>query len=184
MSAVSDPRPTDRRPPGELLFAAVFVGFALFLASQIGEQTIWARKSKLFAQPRFWPAVSIIGMIGFGLPALGAAWIGFRRRAAFERLPKERREAMIWLRAVEFVAWFMVYVFMVPVLGYLICTVAFVPLLAWRMGYRARLMLWAAGATGLGTVLVFKTFLNVKIPGGLIYEYLPGAARSFMIVYF
>ena len=33
-------------------------------------------------------------------------------------------------------------------------------------------------------VLVFKSMLSVKIPGGEIYEYLPAALRNFMILNF
>jgi hypothetical protein len=38
--------------------------------------------------------------------------------------------------------------------------------------------------TGLFIVLIFKTFLEVKIPGGAIYEFLPNTLRSFMILNF
>jgi len=38
--------------------------------------------------------------------------------------------------------------------------------------------------TGLSIVLIFKTFLEVKIPGGAIYEFLPNTLRSFMILNF
>jgi hypothetical protein len=38
--------------------------------------------------------------------------------------------------------------------------------------------------TALSIVLVFKTFLEVKIPGGAIYEYLPDTLRTFMILNF
>jgi hypothetical protein len=38
--------------------------------------------------------------------------------------------------------------------------------------------------TALSIVLVFKTFLEVKIPGGIIYEFLPSTLRSFMILNF
>ena len=33
-------------------------------------------------------------------------------------------------------------------------------------------------------VLLFKSFLQVKLPGGRIYEVLPDGLRSFMLTYF
>ena len=45
-------------------------------------------------------------------------------------------------------------------------------------------MMLAAVLFGLATVVVFKSFLSVKIPGGMIYEYLPGAIRTFFILNF
>ena len=78
----------------------------------------------------------------------------------------------------------MVYVFAVPQIGYLLATVIFVTLMALRVGYRGPRMLGIAAATGLGIVLIFKTALSVKIPGGAVYEHLPDALRNFMIVNF
>jgi hypothetical protein len=35
----------------------------------------------------------------------------------------------------------------------------------------------------IAVVLVFKGLLSVRIPGALLYEYLPGPLRSFAILY-
>lgn len=78
----------------------------------------------------------------------------------------------------------MMYVAMVPVLGYLASTIIFTVLLALRQGYRGIRNLCAAALLGLAIVLVFKTGLSVKIPGGAVYEYLPSSLRSFMIINF
>ena len=40
----------------------------------------------------------------------------------------------------------------------------------------------AAAGVGLFTVVLFKSLLQVKIPGGAVYEFLPGALRNFMIL--
>ena len=45
-------------------------------------------------------------------------------------------------------------------------------------------MMWSAGVFAVLVVLIFKSFLQVKIPGAAIYEYLPGALRSFFILNF
>ena len=72
----------------------------------------------------------------------------------------------------------------VPLLGYLLSTVLFTVLMAFRQGYLSTRYLVAAALMGLAIVLVFKTGLSVKIPGGAIYEYLPGGLRNFMILNF
>jgi hypothetical protein len=51
------------------------------------------------------------------------------------------------------------------------------------MGYRSRLMMGISAAFAVFVVLLFKAFLSVKIPGGMVYEYLPGELRSFFILY-
>ena len=77
----------------------------------------------------------------------------------------------------------MVYVWAVPIIGYLLATLLFAMLLSLRMGYRGVMQIGGAAAVGIAIVVVFKSFLGVKIPGGAIYEYLPDALRNFMIVY-
>lgn len=162
---------------GQLLFALVFVVVALLLLSQLGVETKWAKKTKFFAQPRFWPAVSVGGMVLFG--GLHLWKLPVRR---FNR--PDFIEWRIWFFAIEYVLWFLAYVMVVPRLGYLPTTLVFVPLMLWRVGYSDRRILWAGAAFSVAVVLLFKSFLQVKIPGGAIYEMLPGALRSFFIINF
>ena len=96
----------------------------------------------------------------------------------------EMAEGAVWLRPFEYLVWFMAYVSAAPQIGYLAATIIFMVLMALRAGYRSAKMLIAAALTGFAIVLIFKTYLQVKIPGGAIYEALPDALRNFMIVNF
>ena len=165
------------RRPGDLVFAFVFLAFALLLLSQTGDQTVWKKGTKLFAQPRFWPAVSLISMTLFAAFHLLGSLVS-------PRISGRWQEVGFWLRAVEFVLWFLAYVALVPVIGYLLATILFMGALALRLSYRSPSWLAITAASGIAIVLIFKTFLQVKIPGGQVYEYLPTAMRSFMLTYF
>ena len=161
---------------GQVFFATVFVVLTLLLLVQIGYQTRWVEKVGLVAQPRFWPAVSLGAMAVMGGLHL--------RRLPWHRMSRyDWREVRKWAVVLEFAGWFMVYVLLVPVTGYLPATVLFVPALTWRMGYRSGLMLGLAVVFAVAVVVLFKGFLSVRIPGGLIYEYLPGGLRNFFILY-
>ena len=166
--------------PGGAVFAGIFLAIAVLLLSQLGAETKFSAKAwgtkKMFAQPAFWPGVGVIGMCVFGVLHAIAAW---NRRTGGEALA-----AVQWLRVLEYLGWFMGYVWAVPVIGYLPATLIFMGALALRAGYRNRRMILAALATGLGIVLVFKTALNVKIPAGAVYEYLPDALRNLFILNF
>ncbi|MFC3118584.1 tripartite tricarboxylate transporter TctB family protein [Jhaorihella thermophila] len=129
------------------------------------------------AQPRFWPAVGL-GLMTV-LSAIHLCRLPWRRITRYDW-----REARKWLSVLEFAGWFMGYVLLVPVIGYLPVTLVFVPLLSWRMGYRGGRMLGLAALFALAVVVVFKSFLAVKIPGGAAYEYLPDGLRSLFILYF
>ena len=112
--------------PGNTLFVVIFLLFALFLLSQIGGQTRFSPRGQLFAQPRFWPAVGVIGMVGFGAAHLLMNWRQHQSGWA--------TEAFAWLRSLEYLIWFMIYVALVPSIGYLLATMMFTTLLALRAG--------------------------------------------------
>jgi hypothetical protein len=169
-----------RRHRAEIVFGVLSFGVALLLLTQIGAETTWLEGRPFVKQPAFWPIVAIIGMTIFGVFELWSTGRALRRGAAGEIGP----EVLKWFAGIEFLAWFLVYVWAVPVLGYLPTTIVFCAALSYRLGYRSRRGLVAAVLTGIATVVVFKTLLGVKIPGGSLYEYLPDAVRNVMILYF
>ena len=171
---------------GVWLFALLFFAATLVLLSQIGIQTKYKPSGSLFAQPRFWPAVALCGMLFFGAGHLVSLW---RARGAGQDLAVWQRRHLLPVLAdtahvLEFALWFMAYVWVTPLAGYLASTLCFMCLLAVRAGYRDRRMIGLAGVTGAVIVLLFKTVLAVKIPGGAVYEMLPDALRTLMIAYF
>ena len=163
---------------GHAAFVALFLLAALVLLSQLGAQTKFSAKGALVAQPRFWPGVGVLGMCSFGALHLLLLWRGR------DRAPGLLVELAQWARACEYLGWFMVYVWTVPLLGYLPTTLLFTPALAFRLGFRSARALTLSLLLGLAIVFVFKTGLSVRIPGGLLYETLPDGLRNLMIVYF
>ena len=152
---------------------------AVFLASQLGSQTKFFEGMPLEKQPGLWAAIGIVGMLIFGFFQMVQFW--FHRNGL--RAPAFVAEIVIWARAGEYVLWFMVYVYVVPIVGYLPTTIGFLLLMTWRLGYRKSAHFVFAVLAGIAIVLVFKSFLQVKIPGGALYEFLPDALRSFAILY-
>ena len=166
----------DRRA-GDLVFALLFLAFSIFLLANIESQTVWVKGTKLTSQPSFWPAISLGGMTLFAVFHLLGSLLS-------PRIEGRLKEVTFWLRSLEYVAWFLVYVWAVPMIGYLLATLIFMPLLTFRAGYREKKYWLLAALIGFLVVVVFKSFLAVKIPGGMIYEYLPDAIRSFMLINF
>ena len=167
------------RAAGFCFGIATFV-IALYLASQMGSEVKWLSSKPLVNQPGFWPVMAVCGMVLFGVLQL----LSMVRSRAFLDLKSATSEFGLWVRALEFVGWFLAYVMIVPQLGYLPTTLVFAAALAWRLGYRDVKMLLAACIFAFVTVLIFKSFLAVKIPGGAVYEYLPAQMRNFMIINF
>ncbi len=165
------------RRPGDLVFALTFFAFSLFLLATIDGQVTWHKGTRFLAQPAFVPWAAVICMVVFGALHLLSSLLS-------PRIMGRLSEMGFWLRSCEYAVWFMIYVFAVPRIGYLFASILFAVILSLRLGYRSPKMLGIAAVFGVAVVLVFKTFLQVKVPGGLIYEYLPTAMRSFMLTYF
>ncbi|WP_375175052.1 tripartite tricarboxylate transporter TctB family protein [Pseudooceanicola sp.] len=164
------------RRPGDLVFAVLFFGLALFLLSQLGAQTTWARRTPWHGQPALWPGIAVVGMTVFGAFHLLGSLVS-------PRIEGRWTEVVFWLRSFEYVLYFLIYVALVPLGGYLPMTIVFTLFLAVRAGFRSWRPLAIAAVFGVVTALVFRGFLQVKIPAGAIYDYLPVAVRSFALQY-
>lgn len=165
------------RRPGDIVFAWAVLLFSLFLLSQLFDQTAYKPGAKLISQPRFWPAISLFCMTGFASFHLLGSMLS-------ERIHGRWREVLLWASSFEYAGWFIGYAVVVPWAGYLLSTVAFAVLLVLRAGYRSKMALISAVGSAVFIVLLFKTFLQVKLPSGRIYEVLPDGLRQIMLTYF
>lgn len=172
--------PGAERQTGDTTFNIVCLLGSLFLFSQMWSQTVWTDGQKFAAQPGFWPRLSVFGMVLFSSWNLHGS---HRDQKAEERLVALGEEVRLWLSSLEYALWFMAYVFATPVIGYLAATIVFAVALTLRAGYRTWPMLAWAAIAAVAIVILFKSFLQVKIPGGAIYEVLPDGLRSFFILY-
>lgn len=165
----------DRRP-GDLVFAVLFLCFSIFLLTQLGEQTQVTKRTKWFAQPALWPSIAVYGMVVFSALHCVTACLSNRQAGRWA-------EVVFWLKSLEYVAYFLVYVVLVPLLGYLPSTVVFAIFLTIRCGFRSGKAISCAIVFAIGVSLLFRAFLQVKIPAGQLYEYLPDAIRLFALSY-
>ena len=172
--------PQIQRRTGDTVFGAICLLGSLVLFSQMWSQTAWVNGQGFAAQPGFWPSLAVSGMVLFS--AINLA-LSFRDPSSEERLISLGEEISLWLRSIEFALWFMAYVLITPYVGYLPASLIFTVALTARCGYRSPQAFVAAALTALATVVLFKSFLQVRIPGGALYESLPGAIRNFFILY-
>lgn len=164
------------RRPGDVVFAVLFLAFAVFLLSQLGDQTKVVKRTKWFAQPGLWPTIAIWCMVVFGF----LHWLS---SALSDRISGRWTEVGFWVRSFEYVAYFLIYVLVVPLLGYLPSTMLFAVFLTLRVGFRGANAIGIAALFGFVVTIVFRGFLQVKIPAGAVYEYLPDSVRAFALTY-
>lgn len=129
--------------------------------------------------------IALLILMPAALINLGVSIHDARKRRR-QRLPNRTLyEVEMWFRALEYVGYFFIYTQAVLTLGYLISTLAFGAFLPWRLGYRTRRWMAISLATALAIVLVFKTFLEIKITNNIwLYNQLPDTLGAFMKTYF
>lgn len=164
---------------GTLVLVNILLGGAVFRSrfrGWGGELLILAALSSLavlfFAMSNALPPASAVDPVGAaGVPRLWiyllvplALWqvaLILRGRVA---VPGQKRPALLFL----FLAAFLGYVLLLPVLGYLLASVLYLPLVLWLLGYRRPL---PVAALTLGwlvfAVVVFQELLNVDLPTGI-----------------
>ena len=167
---------------GDLVFAMLMLFIVLVLLVSIPFETKWFDGVPLVKQPRLWPTFCLVGMALFGFLYSIQIWQNYKFQLG--QVQGELNELSSWLRPLEFVFYFVLYVWSVPLAGYLLSTLLFFSLLTIRAGYRTLLMFWVSLATGFGIVVVFKSLLQVKIASGAIYDYLPDGWATFFMIYF
>lgn len=174
------------RQRGDTMFAIFMFALSLLLLSQIGSQTKWIEGVNFIVQPWFWPGLSLLGMLLFSLGNLIQSLADIRRgdSTALNDRIWQPQEFLNWLQTFEYAAYFLVYVIIVPKLGYLPATLIFCLLLTLRAGYRRSIFIVWSLLGGFVIVVVFKTLLKVKLPAGQIYDLLPDAMGKFLIQYF
>jgi hypothetical protein len=182
----TSPRLTIPRQRGDAMFALFAAAVSLFLLSQIGFQTKWIEGENVLVQPRFWPGISLIGMVIFSIGYLIQSLRDVRHGGAgtYDHRVWQPMELLNWLRTLEYAGYFLIYVTAVPVLGYLTATLIFCALLTIRVGYRSSNYIGWSLISGFLIVLVFKTFLQVKLPAGSLYHLLPDTIGNLFIKYF
>ena len=158
--------------------SAFIVVVTLVLASQLDNQTRWIKRVDLVMQPGFFPAV---GLLVMGVPALVLSVVSFRDMRSGINLASPRIIVAGFHRCCEFAVWFLVYVYIIRWVGYLMATLLFMPALSLRVGFRGVRWMTTAVLIGLVIVLLFRTGLQVRLPEGYIYGYLPPEFRNFMI---
>ena len=168
---------TRERKPADLVFSVVFLLFSLWLAGQIPSQTKWLSGTRFFAQPAFWSMLGIGMMIFFGAIHLISSLASQKQQGRWQ-------EVLLWSRSLEYCGWFLAYVILVPIIGYLPVSIMMIFAMLLRIGIRDRKTIIICVFVTIAIVVIFKSLLQIRIPGAMLYETFPPAIRNFFIVYF
>lgn len=200
-----------RRGRGDLVFSLFMAALALFFLAFFFTQTGWEDRKLPHNMARYWmdqfgvtapegrtarlgrilkqgwvaPLMCLAVLVPAALWNLRGAWRAQAWRRRFKQPTELTYELIQWLRALEYVAWFVAYTLLVPVLGYLVSTLLLGTLLPWRLGYRGVRWMGICLTASFAIVLVFRTGLQIKTPVNIwLYDQFPQRIETFMQVWF
>ena len=200
-----------RRGRGDLLFSLFMTGLALFFLVFFFTQTGWDDRKLPDNMARYWmdqfgvtepegrlsrlgrilkqswvaPLMCLIILVPAAVWNLRSAWRARSWRVRFNQPTGVAHELKQWLRALEYVAWFIAYTALVPMLGYLAATLLLGTALPWRLGYRGLRWMGICLTASFAIVLVFRTGLQIRTPVNIwLYDQLPQGLETFMQVWF
>jgi len=200
-----------KRKRGDLLFSALMLALALFFLAFFWTETGWHKRKlpnefgvylfhqlglidiegrvtrfgRILKQPWVAPMLCLLVFVPAAVVNIWSSRFVHQWRKRFHLPTSMHYEAEQWAHALEFVAYFILYTLIVPILGYLLSTVLFGLFLTWRLGYRTRRWMGISFVSCLAIVIVFRSFLQIKTPVNIwLYDQLPIAAKSFMLSYF
>ena len=163
---------------GQRIFAICILLIAVTLLFMADTELKWKKNADFHKQPGFWSIIALSAMAAFSALQLMLPPWKLRMPADFQWKPW----LQAWFGPVEYAIYFLVYVWLVPLIGYLPATLLVFPLLVLRAGYRERKYLAFSWIVGIAVVVLFKSILQVKIPGGEFYSVFPEAVRNFLVL--
>jgi hypothetical protein len=170
----------DSSHTAQRFFAVCVLILAITLLLFADTELKWKKGASFHLQPGFWSVVALSGMLFFALLKIAQPpW-----KIQKPDFINWKNSARDWFGPLEFASYFLVYVYLVPWLGYLPSTLLVFPLLVLRAGYRSGKYLALSWVVGIVIVVLFKSLLQVKIPGGELYGLFPEAIRNFLVLRF
>ena len=181
-----------KRISGDLMLSSIALIFVIFLLLNFNLESGWnnrdltqSRVGKILKQQWIGPLICMVILIP-------AVLLNFSQSIKQEiinkrlRLPNRiRYELMQWFKSLEFIIYFLIYTYVISILGYLLSTVIFSVFMTFRLGYRSFFWISSSLITSLCIVLIFRTILQIKTPVNIwLYKYFPEQIEIFMKIYF
>lgn len=160
----------------------------VYLATQFGmldpEGRIM-RLGKILKQGWVAPLFCLLILLPAAAVNLHGSYRGLRRKFR-QKVPwRWTYEMGQWIRALEFIVYFVLYTVAVPIIGYLFSTLLMGSFLTLRLGYRGWRWAGIALVSSFAIVLLFRSLLQIRTPVNIwLYNQMPDSVALFFKTWF
>ncbi|MFM7333471.1 MAG: tripartite tricarboxylate transporter TctB family protein [Tabrizicola sp.] len=182
MSAEPEPRANRLE---SLALTILFAVLSSGLLALIGVATRSNAKGGWWTQPWLMPGIALGLLVLANLITLWEEAADLRANPLTAAEKAEGRALLLgWLRPLEYLGYYAIYIYAIQHLGYFPSTLVFVLFLLWRVGLTAPRWQLAGLALVVFMIGVFRMGLGVWMPAPEFYELFPGAIRTALIRWF
>jgi hypothetical protein len=183
---MTDPDEPQANRLESLALALIFAAASVVLLALIGVATKHGQASGgWWTRPAFFPGVALALLV---LTNIITVWRDVAGLWAHPPTAAERGEARAqilgWLRPLEFLAYYALYIYAIRHLGYFPATLVFVLFMLWRVGLTTPGWMLAGVGLSLFMIGVFRAGLGVWMPAPEFYDIFPGGIRLTLLRWF
>lgn len=135
-----------------------------------------------WTQPSFMPTLSLL------LVALPATYLFFqyllklRKNQALRPTGQDiRAELLQWFKPVEYFVYYVLYIWLLGMVGYFLSSLIFIIGLSIRVGLRSRTWMLSGLLFAIALIAMFRWALGVWVPPAALYDLFPKDIRIFLM---
>ena len=135
-----------------------------------------------WTQPFFMPTLSLL-IVAVMAIILSTQHFRARRSTAVRESMRGslRIELLQWLKPLEFFVYYVLYIWLLGMIGYFLSSLVFILLLSWRVGLRSPKWMVTAFLFAVMLIALFRWGLGVWVPQAELYELFPKDVRIFLM---
>lgn len=134
-----------------------------------------------WTQPWLMPTVSLVFFTGTAVYLFAQHLLTARRIDVQVDWAEVSAELFEWLRPLEFFIYYIIYIWLLGLVGYFLSSAIFATGICMRVGLRERRWVYISIIFALTLTALFRWGLHIFFPAAALFEIFPGGLRTFLI---
>ncbi|MEM7117153.1 MAG: tripartite tricarboxylate transporter TctB family protein [Chloroflexota bacterium] len=171
---------TSKTQPGTGVFYGIMAVISIVLLLLLPIETEpGPAEQGWWTQPILMPAISLVFFAITAVFLFIQHLLSVRKHGAPHDRDTVRAELFQWAQPLEIFVYYVIYIYLLGIVGYFLSSFIFAAGVGWRVGLRSRRWVWAALFFTLGITALFRWGLSIWFPSAALFELLPGGLRIF-----
>jgi len=173
---------TEKIEPGTGVLYGIMAGISIVLLILLPFQTDSAPEGQgWWTQPALMPTISLVFFAGTAVYLFAQHLIAAKRSNVEINQSIVRAELFEWIRPLEYFIYYVIYIWLLGIVGYFLSSAIFAIGIGMRVGLRERKWVYISIIFALALTALFRWGLSIFFPAPALFELFPGGLRTFLI---